>query len=211
MLIVGLTGGIGSGKSSAAREFIKLGVRLVDSDVLARTVVEPGRSALSKIKERFGDGVINGDGTLLRERLADIVFHDGAALADLNAIVHPAVYAEMAREMDEYRKDPGDTILMLDIPLLYESGGDTIVDRVVVVWVDRETQIARLMARDGFSREAATNRIEKQMDLDEKKHRADFVVDNTGSFEDLGRRVGQVYEKLCAVNRTGEQGAVQKR
>jgi dephospho-CoA kinase len=210
MLIVGLTGGIGSGKSSAAREFVKLGVRLVDSDVLARTVVEPGREALARIRERFGDGVIDADGTLSRERLRDIVFHDAAALADLNGIVHPAVYAEMAAEMAAYRKDPGDTILMLDIPLLYESGGDKIVECVVVVWVDRETQIARVMARDGFSREAAINRIEKQMDLDEKRRRADYVVDNTGSFEDLGRRVRAVYEQLRAADKAGTQGAEQK-
>jgi dephospho-CoA kinase len=210
MLIVGLTGGIGSGKTSAARIFVKLGIRLVDSDVLARVVVEPGRPALAKIRERYGDGVINGDGTLSRERLRDIVFHDAAALSDLNAIVHPAVYAEMAAEMERYRSDPGDAILMLDIPLLYESGGDKIVDRVVVVWVDRETQISRLMARDGFSRDAAVNRIEKQMDLDEKKRRADFVVDNTGTLEDLERRVAEVFEKLRGVNRSAPQRAGQK-
>jgi dephospho-CoA kinase len=201
MLIVGLTGGIGSGKSSAARIFIKLGARLVDSDVLARTVVEPGRPALAKIRERFGGGVINADGTLSREKLRDIVFHDARALTDLNAIVHPAVYEQMAREIADYRKNPGGTILMLDIPLLYESGGEKIVDTVVAVWVDRETQIRRLTARDGFSREDAVNRIEKLMDLDEKKRRADFVIDNTGTFEDLERRVGEVYEKLVEVGR----------
>lgn len=208
MLIVGLTGGIGSGKTSAARIFVQLGVRLVDSDVLARIVVEPGRPALSKIRERFGAGVINRDGTLFRGNLRDIVFHDAAALADLNAIVHPAVYEEMADEIEKYRKDPGEVILMLDIPLLFESGGDKIVDRVVVVWVDRETQIARLIARDGFSREAAINRIEKQMDLDEKKRRSDFVVDNTGTFEDLERRVGEVFEKLREINRGNSQNAL---
>ncbi len=210
MLIVGLTGGIGSGKSSAAGVFVKLGVRLVDSDVLARTVVEPGRAALSGIRKRFGEGVIDGYGTLCREKLRDIVFHDARALADLNAIVHPAVYAEMAREIQEYRRNPGDTILMLDIPLLFESGGEKIVDRVVVVWVDGETQIQRLMARDGFSRDVAVNRIENQMDLDEKKRRADLVIDNTGTLEDLDRRVGEVYDTLCKLNRAGVQSATQK-
>lgn len=211
MLIVGLTGGIASGKSSAARIFIKLGARVVDSDVLARTVVEPGRPALTKIRERFGGGVINADGTLNREKLRDIVFHDSRALADLNAIVHPAVYAEMAREMAEYRKGPGDTILMLDIPLLFESGGEKIVDRVVAIWIDRETQIQRLVGRDGFSREDAINRIETQMDLDEKKRRADFVIDNTGTFEDLELRVREVYGRLCALNLAGGQEAGQKK
>jgi len=210
MLIVGLTGGIASGKSSAAKIFIKLGVRLVDSDVLARVVVEPGRPALARIRERFGGGVKDADGTLSRERLRDIVFHDARALADLNSIVHPAVYAEMAREIAKYRKDPGETILMLDVPLLYESGGEGIVDKVAVVWIDRETQIRRLMGRDGFSREDAINRIEKQMDLDEKKQRADFVIDNTGTFEDLERRVGEVYGELRVLNGVGGQRAGQK-
>jgi dephospho-CoA kinase len=210
MLIVGLTGGIGSGKSSAARVFVRLGVKVVDSDVLARTVVEPGRPALSKISERFTEAVINSDGTLARETLRDIVFRDGKALTDLNAIVHPAVYAEMAREIQEYRVNPGDTILMLDIPLLYESGGEKVVDCVVVVWVDRETQLQRLMARDGLSRDDAVNRIEKQMDLDEKKRRADFVIDNTGTLEDLERRVAEVFESLCVINRASTQGAKQR-
>lgn len=210
MLIVGLTGGIASGKSSAARIFTKLGVRVVDSDVLARTVVEPGRPALAEIRKRYGGDVLNADGTLSREKLRDIVFQDARALADLNAIVHPAVYAEMAHEMAEYRKDPGDTILMLDIPLLYESGGEKIVDRVVVVWIDRETQIKRLIGRDGFSREAAINRIEAQMDLDEKRRRADFVIDNTGSFDELEARVGTVYDELSVLNRSGGQRAGQK-
>ncbi len=210
MLIVGLTGGIGSGKSTAARAFEGLGVRLVDSDILARKVVEPGRPALARIRERFGSGVISADGTLDRERLRDIVFADARALTDLNSIVHPAVYAEMAEEMGRYKKNPGDTILMLDIPLLYESGGEKIVDCVVVVWVDRETQIARLMKRDGFSRAEAINRIAKQMDMDEKKRRADFVIDNTGTLQDLERQVGEVFGKLCELNRTRSQCVKQK-
>jgi dephospho-CoA kinase len=200
MLIVGLTGGIGSGKSSAGRTFARLGTRLVDSDSLARRVVEPGREALTKIGERFGEGVIAADGTLDRARLRDIVFHDKKALADLNAIVHPSVYAEMAAEIEAYKKDPKGAILMLDIPLLYESGGERIVDKVVVVWVDRETQIARITARDGFSREEAVNRIEAQMDLDEKRRRADFVIDNTGTLADLERRVEEVFEELSALS-----------
>jgi dephospho-CoA kinase len=202
MLIVGLTGGIGSGKSSAYRIFARLGVKVIDADRLARRVVEPGREALERIRGRFGDGVIAADGTLDRVRLRDIVFHDKKALADLNAIVHPSVYTEMAAEIEAYKKNPGGTILMLDIPLLYESGGEMIVDKVVVVWVDRETQIARLVARDGFSREDAINRIEAQMDLDEKRRRADFVIDNTGALADLERRVEEVFGELRALNKS---------
>ena len=211
MLIVGLTGGIGSGKSSACRVFERLGAKLVDSDSLARRVVEPGREALVRIRGRFGEGVVKADGTLDREKLGDIVFNDDGALADLNGIVHPAVYAELAAEIEAYKKSPGDRILMLDIPLLYESDGEKIVDCVVVVWVDKETQIRRLTARDGFTREEAINRIEKQMDLDEKKRRADFVVDNTGSLEDLDRRVTEVCGKLAGLNKERSQWAGQRK
>ena len=199
MLIAGLTGGIASGKSSAGKFIEKLGSVIVDSDALARQVVEPGKPALDKIIQRFGDGVLDENGALDREKLRDIVFYDDTALKDLNAIVHPAVYGEIARAMEEYRQDPGNTILFLDIPLLYESGGEVLVDAVVVVYVDRDTQIKRLIARDGFSREEAENRIDKQMSLDEKRDRADFVIDNRGTFEDLEAETVRVFGELIKV------------
>lgn len=196
MLIAGLTGGIASGKSSAGKILAELGAKIVDSDVLARVVVEPGRPALAKIVERFGDGVIAEDGTLDREKLRDIVFKDGKALNDLNAIIHPEVFREIQREIADYRNSTPKVPLVLDIPLLYEAGAEAIVDVVVVVYVDRETQIKRLMARDGFSRSDAENRIDKQMDLEEKKRRAEFVVDNTGSLDDLRRETENVFKEL---------------
>ena len=196
MLIVGLTGGIASGKSSAGKIIEKLGGIIVDSDALARRVVQPGEPALEKIVQRFGTVVLDKNGALDREKLRDIVFHDDTALDDLNAIVHPAVYGEIAREMDEYRENPNGNILFLDIPLLYESGGEALVDAVVVVYVDRETQIQRLIARDGFAREEAENRIDKQMSLDEKRDRADFVIDNRGTFDDLESVTVRVFKEL---------------
>ncbi len=199
MLIVGLTGGIASGKSSAGKILAELGAKIVDSDILARVVVEPGRPALEAIVERFGDGVITDDGILDREKLRDVVFNDRKALNDLNAIVHPEVFREIQREIDDYRNSKPKGPLVLDIPLLYESGADAIVDVVVVVYVDRETQIERLMARDGFSREDAENRVDKQMDLEEKKRRADFVIDNSGSFDDLRRETKTVFIKLMGL------------
>ncbi|MBN1573459.1 MAG: dephospho-CoA kinase [Deltaproteobacteria bacterium] len=195
-MIAGLTGGIASGKSSAGKILAELGAKIVDSDVLARVVVEPGRPALAKIVERFGDGVIAEDGTLDREKLRDIVFKDGKALNDLNAIIHPEVFREIQREIADYRNSTPKVPLVLDIPLLYEAGAEAIVDVVVVVYVDRETQIKRLMARDGFSRSDAENRIDKQMDLEEKKRRAEFVVDNTGSLDDLRRETENVFKEL---------------
>jgi len=196
MLIAGLTGGIASGKSSAGKIIEKLGGVIVDSDALARRVVRPGEPALEKIIRRFGSGVLDENGALDRENLRDIVFYDDTALRDLNAIVHPAVYGEIARAMEEYRKNPNDRILFLDIPLLYESGGEALVDVVVVVYVDRETQIHRLTARDGFSQEEAENRIDKQMSLDEKKGRADFVIDNRGTLDDMETETIRVFGEL---------------
>ncbi|MEJ2068336.1 MAG: dephospho-CoA kinase, partial [Deltaproteobacteria bacterium] len=140
----------------------ELGARIVDSDQLARVVVEPGRPALEAIKKRFGDGVITGDGTLDREKLRDIVFNDRDALNDLNMIIHPEVFREIQREIDDYRSSNPEYLLVIDIPLLYETGSEVFVEAVVVVYVDRETQIERLIKRDGFSRSEAENRIDKQ-------------------------------------------------
>ncbi len=196
MLIVGLTGGIASGKSSAGRIMAKLGAKIVDADLLARVVVEPGRPAFAAIVERFGERVLADDGTLDREKLRDIVFKDKRALKDLNKITHPEVFKEILREIENYKKSDSKELLVLDIPLLYEAGADAIVDVVAVVYVDRETQIERLIERDKFSRSDAENRIDKQMDLEEKKRRADFVIDNCGDFGDLESEVNFVFGEL---------------
>ncbi len=196
MLIVGLTGGIASGKSSAGRIMAKLGAKIVDADLLARVVVEPGRPAFVAIVERFGGEVIAEDGTLDREKLRDIVFNDKKALKDLNMITHPEVFKEILREIEDYKNSNSKDLLVLDIPLLYEAGADAIVDVVAVVYVDRETQIERLIKRDKFSRSDAENRIDKQMDLEEKKKRAEFVIDNCGDFGDLETEVNSVFGEL---------------
>ncbi len=196
MLIVGLTGGIASGKSSAGKIMAKLGAKIVDADILARVIVEPGRPALVAIVERFGERVIAYDGTLDREKLRDIVFNDKNALKNLKMITHPEVFKEIQREIKNYRNSDSKELLVLDIPLLYESGVVAVVDVVVVVYVDRETQIERLVERDNFSRSDAENRIDKQMDLEEKKRRADFVIDNCGDFSDLEADVNFVFGEL---------------
>ena len=196
MLIVGLTGGMASGKSSAGRIMAKLGAKVVDADILARVVVEPGRPALAAIVERFGEGVIAQDGTLDREKLRDIVFNDKSALNDLNKITHPEVFKEILREIEDYKNSDSNQLLVMDIPLLYEAGANAIVDVVAVVYVDRETQIERLIERDNFSRSDAENRIDKQMDLEEKKKRADFVIDNCGDFSNLESEVNFVFGEL---------------
>jgi dephospho-CoA kinase len=158
--------------------------------------VEPGRPAFAAIVERFGEVVIADDGTLDREKLRDIVFNDKNALKDLNMITHPEVFKEIQREIENYKNFDSKELLVLDIPLLYEAGADAIVDVVAVVYVDRETQIERLIKRDKFSRSDAENRIDKQMDLEEKKRRADFVIDNCGDFGDLESEVNFVFGEL---------------
>lgn len=201
MLIVGLTGGIASGKSTAGKMMADFGARIVDSDLLARVVVEPGRPALEAVVGRFGAEVISDDGTLDREKLREIVFKDREALNDLNMIIHPEVFKELRREIDDYMNSDSKELLVLDIPLLYESGAEAIVDVVVVVYVDRETQIERLVNRDGFTRSEAENRIDKQMELEEKKRRADFVIDNRGDFDDLKSEVRRVFDGLMETMR----------
>jgi dephospho-CoA kinase len=138
--------------------------------------------------------------------LRDIVFNDRDALNDLNMIIHPEVFREIQREIDDYRSSNPEYLLVIDIPLLYETGSEVFVEAVVVVYVDRETQIERLIKRDGFSRSEAENRIDKQMDLEEKRRRADFVVDNRGSFDDLKTEVRRVFDGLMEMMRTKATG-----
>src|SRR5438067_866923 len=191
MRVLGLTGGIGSGKSLVARIFNDLGAEVVDADQLARDVVEPGQPALREIADAFGAEVLLPDGRLNRSRLGTIIFADPAARARLNAITHPPIRQRMAEEVAVRRGRQG--IVILDIPLLYENARLDLVEAVIVVWVDRATQLRRLTERDGFSVEEAQRRIDTQMSLDEKRKRADHLIDNSGSPEATRRQVEAVY------------------
>ena len=179
MLVIGLTGGIASGKSTAAAALEAAGAPVVRSDVLARAVVAPGEPALQEIRAAFGPAVVAPDGTLLRRRLGDIVFADAEARRTLERITHPRIHARMLAWLDARRAE-GATGAVCDIPLLYEAGYDRsgCLDRVWVVAVEAETQIRRLMARDGLGRQEALRRIGAQWPLGEKVRRADMVFDN---------------------------------
>lgn len=193
MKVLGLTGGIGSGKSMVASMFANLGAEVIDADQLAREVVEPGQPALEEIATAFGREILLPDGRLDRGKLARIIFADPIARARLNAITHPRIQERMATEMALRGSRPG--VLIVDIPLLYENDRTGTVDNVIVVWVDTKTQLRRLVERDGLTADEARQRIAAQMPLDEKRARADMVVDNSGSRQNTRRQVEAIYRQ----------------
>lgn len=192
MRVLGLTGGIGSGKSMVAQMFAQLGAVVIDADQLAREVVEPGQPALQEIVATFGPDVLRADGHLDRPKLADIIFANSAERAKLDAITHPRIRARMDEEITARRSAPG--VLIADIPLLYENKRTKSVEKVIVVWVDPQTQLRRIRQRNGLSDEAARQRIAAQMPLAKKRARADHLIDNTGSLEDTRRQVEAIYQ-----------------
>jgi len=193
MRVLGLTGGIGSGKSLVAEMFRNLGAEVIDADQLARDVVEPGQPALNEIVLAFGRDVLLPDGRLNRGKLAATIFADAVARQRLNAITHPRIRERMDAEVAARRGHTG--LLVLDIPLLYENGRADSVEKVVVVWVDPRTQLQRLTERDGLSLEEARLRVAAQMPLDDKRARADEVIDNSGDRESTRRQVEAIYRR----------------
>lgn len=195
-ILLGLTGGISTGKSTAARFFEEAGVSVVDADQLARRVVEPGRPALEDIREGFGDAVLGPDGRLDRGVLGALVFQDPAARARLEAIVHPRVAAEAEREIQRLLTEMPGGVVVYDVPLLYETGASGRFDLVAVVYVPRAEQLRRLCARDGLAREDAERRLASQLDIEEKARRADAVLDNRGSREELRAQVLELIRRI---------------
>lgn len=193
MLKVGLTGGIGSGKSEVTRRLAALGAYVVDADVLAREVVEPGTPGLAAVAAEFGAEVLRPDGSLDRDRLGAIVFADPAARARLNAIVHPLVGAATA---ERFAAAPADAIVVHDVPLLVEVGLAAAYDVVIVVAATPETQGSRLVRARGMSADEARSRIAAQAPLADKLAVADFVITNDGSLDDLDRQVQAVWLAL---------------
>ncbi|MEZ4484922.1 MAG: dephospho-CoA kinase [Syntrophotaleaceae bacterium] len=194
-MVLGVTGGIASGKTAVAQIFKELGAVVVGADELAREVVRPGSSTLQKIVEYFGDRALLADGTLNRPLLAELIFNDPQARSALNRVTHPAI-AALAEKRLRQAEQAGASLVIYDAPLLYEAGADRQVDKVLVVAVDEEVQLRRLMARDGVGREQALARIAAQMPLAEKIARADYVVDNSGSPRETRRQVSALLERL---------------
>lgn len=193
---IGLTGGIATGKSTVARMLVARGAALVDADRIAREIVEPGQAALARIAERFGDRVIQADGTLDRRMLGTIVFADADERKALEAITHPAIRELMRERIAALEAERPDRLVVADIPLLYESGLQHLYEGVMVAYVPREVQRARLIGRDGLSPEEADKRIRAQMDIEEKRRLADYVIDNSGSLADTEAQLDRFWRSL---------------
>ena len=198
MLEIGLTGGIGSGKSTVAAMLVGRGASLVDADAIVRDLQTPGTPVFTAMVERWGDRILEDDGGLDRRAIADIVFADANELAALNGIVHPAVGDEMTRRREALADT--DATVILDIPLLVESGHQGLAG-VIVVDVDPAVAVARLVAGRGFTPDDARSRIARQASREERLGRADLVVDNGGSLEDLTREVDRAWSWILTLER----------
>jgi dephospho-CoA kinase len=196
---VGLTGGIGSGKSSVSALLAARGAVIIDADAITREVQEPGTEVFTAMVERFGPGIVAADGTLDRPAVADIVFNDAAALADLNAIVHPAVGLETGRRLVEQAET--DNLVVLDIPLLVESGGREVAG-IVVVDVDPEVAVQRLVAHRGMRETDVRARMARQASRADRLAKADVVIDNSGTPEDLARAVDAAWPSILTLGDT---------
>lgn len=192
MLKVGLTGGMGSGKSTVARRFAELGAVIIDADQIARDVVEPGEPALAELAEAFGEGILLDDGSLNRGELAKRIFVSAEKTELLNSITHPRI----EQRTEEQFNAAGDAIIVFDSPLLIEMGQSEAQDLVVVVHTPVEVRLDRLVESRGVDREDAKQRIAKQISDDKRLQFADVVLENSGTEEDLVRQVDRIWERI---------------
>jgi dephospho-CoA kinase len=197
VVIAGLTGGIASGKSTVSAFLEDAGAVIVDADKIAREVVQKGQPAWREIVNAFGPAILLPEGEINRILLAEIIFNDPDSKQMLNQIVHPEVISKTAARLAEIEKNQPDRVVILDVPLLIESGMDTGLSDIIVVYVPESVQIRRLMQRDALTRAQALSRIRSQMPIAEKKKRATIVIDNSGSLENTRIISLRVYQALC--------------
>ena len=203
--IVGLTGMSGAGKTTACRVFSEFGFAVIDCDITARRVVEPGRPALAAIAERFGKGVLAADGTLDRRKLGDIVFAGTSEREALNDIIYPFITYEILKEA-ELDSAEGERLLLLDAPTLFESGADRLCDTVVCVTADKGSCTKRIMSRDGITELQACNRLSSQHDAEFYTSRSQYCAENTGSFEEFGNTLRSIAAQVKTDAYTAMQG-----
>jgi dephospho-CoA kinase len=196
MKVVGLTGGIASGKSTVADMLRARGAAVIDADVVAREIVAPGEDAYNEIVAAWGPAILGPDGALDRARLGAIIFGDAEARARLNAMTHPRVRARMLDQAEALRNGPSPpSVAVLDIPLLFENGLEALVEETWLVYLDPAHQRERLMRRNGYSREEAEQRIAAQLPLSEKARRATRLIDNNGDLSQLEAEVARVWRE----------------
>jgi dephospho-CoA kinase len=200
-VVIGLTGGIASGKSTVSDMLRKQGIRVIDADQIAREVVEIGKPAYEQIVKTFGQDILHEDKTINREKLGTLIFSEENKRQQLNKIVHPAVRKEMLKQTEEEKAHQA-KIVVLDIPLLFESKLTYMVDEIIVVYVDEETQLKRLMKRNSYSEEEAKIRIGSQLPLKEKAELADEIIHNQGSIEETRAQVHELISKLIGNEET---------
>ncbi len=198
-LLAGLTGGMGSGKTTIGQMFRDLGAHVIDADKISRALVEPGKSAWREIVDLLGKSVLRDDQTLDRGKIADIVFNDAKKREALEAILHPRVMAEEQRLFDDIRNGDPSALVIIDAALLIESGNHRKVQKVIVIACDEETRIQRIMAKKTFTREDAERRLRQQMPLKDKIKYADYVLHNDSGFPELKEKVETLFHQLKAM------------
>lgn len=194
-MIIGLTGGIASGKSTVSRMLEERGAIIVDADRISREIVMPGSPVLQTIAEEFGAELILEDGTLDRKRLGAMIFADEHKRLRLNEIMHPPIRAEMQRRISEFENRHPERLIVADIPLLYESNLQHMFPEVMVVYVPVSLQLERLMKRDGLTKEEAMARIRAQMPIEDKRRLADIVIDNSQDLEATAEQLDQFMKR----------------
>ncbi|AEI39868.1 dephospho-CoA kinase [Paenibacillus mucilaginosus] len=192
---IGLTGGIACGKSTVADMLVRRGALLVDADRIAREVVMPGTPVLAQVIARFGEDLLLPDGSLHRKKLGERVFGNPEALKDLEGLLHPPIRAAMRERMRTLEAQHPDKLVVVDVPLLYESGLQEQYEQVMVVYVPRAVQLQRLMKRDGIDEEAAVRRLQAQWDIEEKRRLADVLIDNSGTLEETELQVQRFWDE----------------
>lgn len=194
--IYGLTGGIAAGKSTVLDFFKTAGCTVYDADKIARQVVEPDTKGLQQIVKTFGTTVLNADQTLNRQKLASIVFSDGEQLQKLNSITRPLIKERILKIIADTKASDNKNIAIFEIPLLFEGGYQQYFDGIITIYVNEQVQLQRLMKRNNLTKKVALDRINSQMPMSEKRDRADFVIDNSGSLSDLANEFDKLVSQL---------------
>lgn len=195
-LVIGVTGGIATGKSTITRMLVELGAPVVDCDIISRMVLEPGKPAWEDIVSLFGEDILLEDETIDRKKLRNVVFNNSNKRRQLEKIQHIRILAEIAQLVDEHVSHNPNAIIQVEVPLLIEVNWQAAFHKVLIVYISEDEQIKRLMERDNIDRETAMRIIRSQMGIDEKRGYGDFIIDNTGSLEATRKEVAELWGKL---------------